>query len=92
MEKEETKKLFQKAINTWGVEAQTTMLFEEIGELTAAMAQYIRGRKNESDVITELADVSIMVEQIALIFGYEKYEEEKDKKLIRLKERLKKYE
>ena len=91
MEKEEIKKLFKKAISTWGTDAQTTMLFEEIGELTAAMAQYIRGRKSESDVITELADVSIMVEQIALMLGYDKYEEE-NRKLIRLEERLKKYE
>ena len=49
-----------------------------------------RGRVSREEVITELADVTIMCEQIAQLVGYEDYEKELDRKLNRLVERLKK--
>lgn len=91
MEKNERKKLYQKAIDTWGIDAQRYMLFEELGELVTAIAQENRGRVSKKDIITELADVSIMCEQMALFFGYDEYEKEKEFKLDRLKKRLEKY-
>lgn len=92
MEKTERIDLFKTAINTWGVEAQTKMLFEEIGELLSALGKFDRNRVSSDDVITEIADVSIMVEQMATLFGYEDFEKEKERKLQRLKEKLGKYE
>lgn len=92
MEKEERIKLYKKAIETWGSEAQMHMVFEECGELINAIAKVFRGRASGKDVITELADVSIMVEQMATMYGYDDYELEKENKLNRLEERLKKYE
>ena len=68
--------------------AQETMVFEELGELTTALARYKRGRAMVEDVITELADVTIMCEQMAILFGYEKYKDEIERKLERLKKRL----
>ena len=91
MEKNERKKLYQKAIDTWGIDAQRYMLFEELGELVTAIAQENRGRVSKKDIITELADVSIMCEQMALFLGYDDYEKEKEFKLDRLKKRLEKY-
>lgn len=88
MEKEQRKELYQKAILKWGELPQINMVYEETGELTTALARYMRGRDTEADVITELADVSIMIEQMAVLFGYEDYEAEKDRKLERLKSRL----
>jgi len=88
MEKEKRIELYQKALSKWGVDAQVKMLNEEIGELLAAMGKFDRRRVEVHDVITELADVSIMVEQMATLFGYEEFEKEKDYKLVRLKERL----
>ena len=45
----------------------------------------------EDDIITEIADVMIMCEQLSNYFGKEKVELEKERKLERLKERLSKY-
>jgi NTP pyrophosphatase (non-canonical NTP hydrolase) len=91
MEKEERIELYKKAIKTWGEDAQVNMLNEECGELLTAVAQFKRGRTSHHDVMTELADASIMIEQIATIMNYDDYEKEKDRKLNRLKERLEKY-
>jgi len=92
MEKEKRIELYQKALSKWGADAQVKMLNEEIGELLAAMGKFDRRRVGVYDVITELADVSIMVEQMADLFGYEEFEKEKDYKLTRLEERLEKNE
>lgn len=92
MERDERIKLYLRAIRNWGEEAQTDMVNEECGELITAMAQFKRGRTSHHDVMTELADVSIMVEQLATIMGYSDFEQEKERKLERLRDRLDKYE
>lgn len=91
MEKEERLKLYDEAIDRWGVVAQTDMAFEECGELIAALAKDKRGRVSKKELLTELADVTIMCEQLAYILGFDEYEKELDRKLIRLRdEKLKK--
>ena len=92
MEQKERDELYTKAIDTWGQMPQINMVNEECGELITSLARYLRGRATEEDVITEVADVAIMMEQMAVLFGKEKFEEEKERKLQRLKERLAKYE
>ena len=86
MDKEKRLELYKEAIEKWGVDAQKEMLYEELGELITAVAQFNRGRTSHHDVMTELADVFIMVEQIATMMNYEDFEKELDRKLIRLKE------
>ena len=90
MEKEQRIELYKEAIAKWGEDAQVNMLNEECGELITAVAQFRRGRTSHHDVMTELADVSIMVEQLATMMNFEDYEKEKDRKLQRLKERVEK--
>ena len=90
MSKEERNNIYMKALEKWGANAQLTMVYEELGELATALARYERGRTTDEDVITELADVTIMCEQMALLFGQEKYEEEIENKINRLTERLNK--
>lgn len=90
MSKEERSNIYMKALEKWGTNAQFTMVYEELGELATALARYERGRTTDEDVITELADVTIMCEQMALLFGQEKYEKEIENKLNRLTERLNK--
>ena len=93
MKLEERKKLYEKAIRVWGVEAQRNMAFEELGELNTALARDRRGRATKEEILTELADVTIMCDQMALILGYEDYEKVLDDKLIRLRDdKLAKYE
>ena len=83
-------KVYEDAISTYGIEPQVNMIYEEVGELITALSRFKRGRCDGNDILTELADVSIMVEQIAVILGYDGFEKEKDIKLNRLIERLKK--
>lgn len=94
MEAKEKIELYHKAISTWGSLAQERMFYEECGELMSALAKLDRNRVSETDVLTELADVSIMVEQVAIMIGdldLSLFEKEKDRKLNRLKERLEKH-
>lgn len=88
MTHDETMAIYQEALDRWGIQSQTTMVMEETGEMLNALAKALRGRANNMEVITELADVSIMMEQMALLFGYEEYVVEKERKIKRLKERL----
>ena len=86
----EAKELYYQALEKWGFSAQALMVIEECSELTNTLCKFSRGRVNEDDIITEIADVIIMCEQIATYFGEVKVEIEKDRKLQRLKERLNK--
>jgi len=93
MDKEKRIELYKKAIDTWGIEAQRNMAFEELGELNTALARHRRGRATKEEILTELADVTIMCEQLAYWLGYNDYEKEIDNKLTRLRdEKLAKYE
>ena len=85
MDKNDRLTLYDEAITKWGAEAQREMAYEELGELITAIAQHRRGRVGRKEVITELADVTIMCEQLAYMLGYEDYENEIDEKLIRLR-------
>lgn len=76
------------ALSTFGAEHQRIMCMEECAELIDALAKYDRGRAGAKDVITELADVNIMVEQMAIFFGKEEFEKEKERKLKRLQEKI----
>jgi len=90
MKENEREDIYRTAISKWGDAAQINMAYEECGELITALARYMRGRATAEEVLTEVADVSIMAEQMAVLFGKEKFEEEKERKLQRLKERLEK--
>ena len=93
MEKKDRIELYKKAIDLWGVEAQRNMAFEELGELNTVLARDRRGRATKEDILSELADVTIMCEQMGYILGFENYEKAVNDKLIRLRDKkLAKYE
>lgn len=77
------------AIAKYGAQAQMDMCIEEYAELINAIEKYRRGRNTKADVITEIADVAIMCRQMALMFGVDEVGKEIDRKLERLKERMK---
>ena len=54
--------IFRKAVQTWGKAAQ----IDEMAELTKALLNERRGRDN--NIAEEMADVRIMLEQMAVIF------------------------
>ena len=84
--------ILSKALKTYGIESQRMMVIEECSELMNVLAKHTRGRiNNVEDILTELADVSIMVDQMALHFGYDGFLKERHSKIERLKERLNKH-
>lgn len=88
MDKEQRRELYRTALQKYGVMPQVLMVVEECGELLSALSKYNRNRIEAPEVITELADVSIMVEQMSELLGYDEYEKEKERKLNRLQNRL----
>lgn len=92
------KELLQKAIDTYGEDAQMDMCIEEMSELTKAILKLRRYQKaHEGDctkalldnIAEEVADVEIMLEQVKIMLECEnEVNEQKKYKLIRLKARL----
>ena len=79
-------KICKKAINTFGERNQMIKAIEECGELITVLAQTFT-KPNDVPVgaiLTEIADVEIMIQQLRVIFGdnaVDQYKEEKLKKL-----------
>lgn len=88
MEKEEKRHIYCEVLNKWGIINQVFMVMEECGELLNVLAKAKRYRAGKDEIITELADVSIMVEQMAFFYGEKDFLIEKERKLQRLKKRL----
>lgn len=81
--------VLSQAIKKWGNEAQVQQAVEEMGELIVALNQYRRGCVPISSVHEEIADVLIMAEQLAIIFGYANVKNCRIHKINRLYDRIK---
>ena len=88
MTEKERLKIQNAALNIDGIRYQQWKLVEECGELLNAIAKVKTKAANVEEIITELADVSIIIEQLAYFYGLDDFKKERDRKLIRLKERL----
>jgi len=85
--------LLDKAIKTWGIDAQLDMLVEECGELIVAIQHLKRDRVGWDAVAEEIIDVEIMSGQIKLfINNNELFGDIETKKYERLKKRLEKHD
>lgn len=60
--------LYKEAIEIFGGEQQLIVAIEELSELQKEITKALRGKKNEEAIIEEMADVSIMLEQLFWIF------------------------
>ena len=72
--------IYNNALNAYGIHAQQMMVVEECAELVNAIAKSRRNRVGIDAIITELADVAIMVEQMAFFYGEEPFNKEKERK------------
>lgn len=63
--------VYQMALEQWGYAAQANQAQEELGELIVAISKhFFRGKGIEdSGIVGELADVSIMVDQLVHMLG-----------------------
>lgn len=75
--------LYDDALDTWGLQAQVDQAIEELAELIVAL----EGDDREA-VIDELADVQVMVDQLAVAFDANAVDERVADKQERLRERI----
>lgn len=91
MDANEKATLYTEVMAEFGYEHQMHKCVEECAELTDALIKHQDGRTKAKQIITEIADVIICCEQLALHFGLKEVLDERDRKLERLAERLKEY-
>ena len=80
--------VYDRALAKYGHEAQIVMAQEECSELITGLCRWYRDRSDADDVAEEIADVQIMMKQLARIVGEEQVASERKRKLDRLRERL----
>ena len=76
------------AVHHYGAEHQKKKAIEEMGELITAISREQDGRATTEQVITEIADVQIMMRQLSLIYGIDAVANEIDRKQRRLLRRM----
>ena len=76
------------AVHHYGAEHQKKKAIEEMGELITAISREQDGRATTEQVITEIADVQIMMRQLALIYGIDAVAKGIDRKQRRLLRRI----
>lgn len=80
-----------KAIDAFGERTQIKKFFEEAAELQEAVCKLMDGRDEVEHVAEEIADLSIMLDQLRIIFGCGKRVDEiTAEKLARLERRIEK--
>ena len=84
------KEILEKAIQTWGKQAQILMVLEEMAELQKEILKNInRGKENLSELIDETTDVEIMLAQLKIIYGIgEAVKNHRVEKLEKIEKRL----
>jgi NTP pyrophosphatase (non-canonical NTP hydrolase) len=89
-----TPSIFQRAIDAWGIPAQIAQTIEECCELGVALSHAQRNdrvdmsNENTRAVLTEMADVAIMLEQMKIVYGADNFQAEYERKLARLEDKL----
>ena len=87
---DEDKRVLKAALDTYGIYKQSDIAIEEMAELTKAI---IKCRRNPSspatgNLLEEIADVLIMLEQLAIHYGKQNIIKIKDEKIARLNCRI----
>jgi len=91
MTKEAYESLIENAIHYYGKVHQQVKAIEELGELITALSRHLNsnGTVYADAVREEIADVAIILPQLARIFGSTEVDEFVEKKISRLHNRLK---
>lgn len=84
-----TAEIYRAALDIYGAENQTRMVFEELAELQKELCKNARGADNRTYIAEEIADVQIMLDQMMMLHDCEYLVElYKCEKIKRLKKRL----
>lgn len=62
------KAIFRRALDTYGAEAQTRMVFEEFAELQKELCKHARGKDNRMEIAEEIADVFNVLDQMIILY------------------------
>lgn len=88
---EERRKTYTNALIAYGDRAQMIVAVEELAECQQAICKILRGGEDFDHLAEEVADATIMLEQVRQMFGInEAVCDYMDTKVRRLDERLKK--
>ena len=90
IEYEGRRSVYEAAIGRWGVCMQTIKAVEEMDELTKVISKrFCGGTATVDELIDEIADVTIMMEQLRMIHGVDRAVQDRiDYKIRRLAGRL----
>lgn len=81
--------IYIKALDTYGAKAQTLMCMEEMSELQKELCKHARGADNTAHIAEEIADVRIMLDQMAILHGCRVLVADYEQvKLLRLEKRM----
>ena len=97
---EEKETVFQDAIDTFGEEYQIRKAIEELLELATALSRYCDEHREENKnplfqedirkrVVSEISDVMVITKQLKILFKDQDIEREYNRKIARLRERIK---
>lgn len=64
-----TRELSEDAVEIWGLEKQTNMCIEEVGEFLLAWNKYNRGKITQREYVEEMVDCYIMFSQMKHLYG-----------------------
>lgn len=86
---EERAKVYADALKTFGVNIQLVVALEELSEVQKEICKALRGGANVFHLAEEVADATIMLEQVRQIFAInEEVCKAMDAKVLRLRQRI----
>lgn len=81
----EEKELCRQVVDLYGADQQMDQAIEECAELVVAIRHYRRNRASLTAIAEEIADVEIMMAQLRHVVGDDLVEQEKARKLERMR-------
>lgn len=66
---EERKAVYEQALAKWGAKMQATVAIEEMSEVIKEITKSLRGELNREHLAEEIADATIMLEQLRQMFN-----------------------
>lgn len=89
MEYKDRKKVYVQAVEQWGVEAQLVVALEELNECGKELCKVLRGKGDMAHLAEEIADATIMLEQVRIMFNInDQVQREMERKILRLEHRI----
>ena len=86
---EAREEVYRTAWDTYGESTQLTVALEEMSEVQKEVCKYLRGKGNMDHLAEELADATIMIEQVRDMLNLgDKVEQYMDEKISRLVQRV----